>query len=159
MNFLASEVAARFLGLLVLLEGLAAIAISLIYSVPYAVRRLKLYPEHSARRTFARNTLVLVVVLTMSVAVFIAVGAITVIFESTPLRMSIVRLLLVGGITGICAAIIWIPFGHSKIEVEANKEAEERKEKAETLENYHQERHAENERREESNRSRTDPEE
>lgn len=114
------------LALIVVVFTISGLLVSLLYSVPYAVRRVKRYPEPgSARRLFALSALVSIAIPTACLALFLATGFVALFVEDSDIRAAISRALLVAGIVLLSLLVIVTPIGHRYTELAADREARE----------------------------------
>ncbi len=116
------------LAVIVIVFTVPAILVSLRYSIPYAVRRIRRYPEEgSARRLFAQFTLFQTVVPTLCLVLFLSVGIALAFMDDTAARATVARVLLLIGIVLLSAQVVVSPIGHRYIEAAAQRERDELK--------------------------------
>ncbi|MDP9479815.1 MAG: hypothetical protein M3R38_29840 [Actinomycetota bacterium] len=119
----ASEAVLLLLAITVAAFTAPAILVSLVYSIPYAVRRIRRYSERgSARRLFAEFTLFQTVIPTFCLVLFFSVGIILAVMDDTAARAAATRILLLGGIALLSLQVVVSPIGHKYIEAAAQRE-------------------------------------
>ncbi len=123
---MTTEAAADVIALIIVVASLFALLASGVYSIPYAVRRVRVYPDPSARRTFAVITLVGIIAPTVVVALFLATGAAALAIEDPATRSAVIRPLLLAAILIVAAQVVLAPVGHRYIQDQAEREERER---------------------------------
>lgn len=126
---MASEAALTILALIVIVVCVAALLVSGLYSIPYAVRRVRANPEPGARRAFAVLTLLQILAPTLVVVCFLVSGIGALAIEDLPTRQAVVRSSLVVGIVILAAQVVLVPVGHRYVQEMAEREAGEREER------------------------------
>lgn len=126
---MASEAMLTVLALVIIVVCVSALLVSVFYSIPYALRRVRLYPEPGARRTFAVLTLVGILAPTVVVVIFLMVGVIAITVDDPMLRSAILRPLLLIIVMSVAAQVALVPVGHRQVEEQAKREADDREER------------------------------
>ncbi len=122
----ADDAVLFLLAIIVIVFTAPAILVSLFYSIPYAIWRIRRYSEKgSARRLFAEFTLFQTVIPTLCLVLFLSVRIVLVVMDDTAARAAVARVLLLVGIVLLSAQVVVSPIGHKYIEAAAQRERNE----------------------------------
>ncbi len=123
---MALEAAAHLMALIILVASLAALATSVLYSIPYAAKRYALYrDEDGARKSYAKFRLFSILLPTVVVVCFFTVGVGAVALEEGPGRSVFLRLTTLAAILLVAAQLIAVPIWDRHVIALAEDEAAE----------------------------------
>lgn len=114
------------LSIIVIFTAVASLGIGFVWSLPYAIRRMRRYRvPGSARRLFAQFTLSNIVLPLLCMIAFLAVGGVTFLMDPADKRIEIVRFLILFSIVATAIQIILAPIGHKYVEDAAERERQD----------------------------------
>lgn len=112
----------KLLAIIVIVITAPGIVLSILYAIPYCLRRVRRYPRPGSRRMFARMTLFSTVTPFVCLLLFLSVGIVAVAVEDADLRTAISRALIMPIIVLLAVQSIAVPVWHSYIEAAAASE-------------------------------------
>lgn len=111
------------LSLIVVVTAVASLCVSFVWSLPYAIRRMRRYRiPGSAKRLFAQFTLSNTVLPLACMIAFLVVGVTTLGMDDTSFRLILVRALVMFAVFATATQIILTPIGHKYVENAAENE-------------------------------------
>lgn len=111
------------LSLIVIVTAALSLGIGVVWSLPYAIRRMRRYRvPGSARRLFAQFTLSNIVLPILCMIAFLVVGGVTFLMDTGDARIQIVRALVLFAIVATAIQIVLAPIGHKYVETAAERE-------------------------------------
>lgn len=120
------------LALVVVVFCASGLIVSGLYSIPYALERVKRYNDPgSAKRMFAFSALVSTVVPAACLVLFLGTGIAALFVADNDLRAAISRALLVTGIILLCVMVVIVPILHRYTEIAADREEREERRRLE----------------------------
>jgi hypothetical protein len=122
IEVLASETGLMLLAIAIVLITSVGIGVSVIYSLPYAIRRIWRYPKGSAQRIYAWTILFQIVLPAASLMLFTVAGTVLVAFDESPERSVAARLILALAAIVLTVHQITTPIGHSYTSAASRRE-------------------------------------